>query len=366
MITPSPNVSYTQCSENIEHILNKIYKSKTPLELLTFKNQTAYGYKAIPKLSFELTSTRKETRLNALTFLTKILHKPENAAQGLTYNLVDILLLIIKDDTVLEKQLALNCLLILTSTFIGSHTIATEKNFFVLKEELKCGDATIRKYIYEIFHGICSKDKDGVNLFLSMNLYSLFMDKLKKECYEFQYSILNVLYFCIQHGRPSFIPTYLFENLSLQTFSKFLDPYIPAKLKIIAEKCIMALCLHNEAKVESCKLKIPQKLVKLLKNRKKEVRINAVGALMNISINNDAKKIINSTNVLSTLLDFLKENDQETILYTLKTITNLSEDYVAKDQLTDKTYLIEVFLNHSNPHIKNAAIRAIKIINWKP
>ncbi len=50
MITPSPNVSYTQCSANIEKIFNKIYKSKTPLELLTFKNQTAYGYKAIPKL----------------------------------------------------------------------------------------------------------------------------------------------------------------------------------------------------------------------------------------------------------------------------------------------------------------------------
>jgi len=50
MITPSPNVSYTQCNENIEHIFNKIYKSKTPIELLTFKNQTAYGYQAISKL----------------------------------------------------------------------------------------------------------------------------------------------------------------------------------------------------------------------------------------------------------------------------------------------------------------------------
>lgn len=185
------------------------------------------------------------------------------------------MLIIIKDETVLEKQLALNCLLILTSTYIGSHSIATEKNFFILKEELNYRDATIRKYIYEIFHGICSKDRDGillinfyvislytfsiiiliinnynsffsnfikgVNLFLSMNLYSLFMNKLKNESYELQYSILNVLYFCIQHGRPSHITTFLFDNLSLQTFSKFLDPYIPAKLKIITEKCIMAL-----------------------------------------------------------------------------------------------------------------------------
>ncbi len=71
--------------------------------------------------------------------------------------------IIIKDETVIEKQLALNCLLILTSTYIGSHTIV-ENGFYVLKEELNYGDATIRKYVYEIFHGICSKDRDGILL----------------------------------------------------------------------------------------------------------------------------------------------------------------------------------------------------------
>jgi len=51
MITPSPNVSsYTRCKSNSETILSNIYNQNNSIELITLKNQTAYGYRAIPKL----------------------------------------------------------------------------------------------------------------------------------------------------------------------------------------------------------------------------------------------------------------------------------------------------------------------------
>ncbi|ORX41691.1 hypothetical protein BCR36DRAFT_587804 [Piromyces finnis] len=190
------------------------------------------------------------------------------------------------------------------------------------------------------------------------------MKNLKYESYEIQNLILNTIYYCILRGKPPFIPYQPLKLNSLEIFSSFLEPHIPAKLKITTEKCIMSLCVYNDAKAIACGL--INKLVKLLINRKREVRTNAAGALMNISINDDAKKLLSSTNALSYLLDLLKDDHQDAILYSLKTLTNMSEDYTSRNQLIHKLDEIEIFLDNSNPHIVNAAKQALRTINWKP
>ncbi|ORX81498.1 ARM repeat-containing protein [Anaeromyces robustus] len=356
MITPSPNISSYDLLDT----------ENTPIELITFKNQTAYGDRAIPKLTFELTSPDLQTRINALAFLAKILHKPENALYSLSYNIIDILLLIIKDDSDIEKELATRSVYIYTGIYISCHTIVNQNSFYILFEELNSNNKQIRKNIYEIFNRICSTDPEGVNLFLSMNYLPPLINKLKIEKYDLQYIILNLLYHCIKRGRPPHIPNQALECHSLEIFSQFLEPHIPAQLKIIAEKCIMALCVYHDSKVISCEIKIVQKLIKLLTNRKKEVRVNAVGALMNISIYDQAKKILSGTKAMTYLLNNLNDDHQDVILYSLKTLTNMSEDYTIRYQLLNNLDKFNVFLNHSNPNIIKSAKEAINCIKWKP
>jgi len=366
MISSSSPLSYRQRNESNDSVISKIYKKNTPIELLTLKNQTAFGLRAIPKLSFELNSSDKEKRINALVFLTKILHKPENITQGLSHDLINLLLYIIEEESNIEKQLATNCLYIMSSTYLGSHSLITEKAFYVLKEELSAKDFSTRKNIYEIFNRICSRDIDGVNFFLSSNFYYDFLCALKKENFELQNIILDLLYHCILRGQEPFIPDQALLFHSLEVFSDFLEPHIPSQLKVVAEKCIMALCFYKDAKIHACNIMLIPKLVKLLTHRKREVRANAAGALMNISIDDDAKKIISKTKAMIYLINMLNDNHQDSILYSLKALTNISEEYTARYQLIDNLNKFEVFVNHSNDNISHAAKKAIETISWKP
>jgi len=74
-----------------------------------------------------------------------------------------------------------------------------------------------------------------------MKMLPLFINNLKYESYELQCIILNIIYYCIQRGKQPYIPDQLINIHALNDFSSFLDPHIPAKLKIAAEKCIMSL-----------------------------------------------------------------------------------------------------------------------------
>jgi len=50
MISSSSSLSFNQSNEKKEALLKSIYSSSTPIELIPLNNQTAYGYRAIPKL----------------------------------------------------------------------------------------------------------------------------------------------------------------------------------------------------------------------------------------------------------------------------------------------------------------------------
>jgi len=254
----------------------------------------------------------------------------------------------------------------MSSTYLYSHSLITEKAFYVLKEELSSKDFSTRKNIYEIFNRICSRDIDGVNFFLSSNFYYDFLCALKKENFELQNIILDLLYHCILRGQEPFIPDQALLFHSLEVFSDFLEPHIPSQLKVVAEKCIMALCFYKDAKIHACNIMLIPKLVKLLTHRKREVRANAAGALMNISIDDDAKKIISKTKAMIYLINMLNDNHQDSILYSLKALTNISEEYTARYQLIDNLNKFEVFVNHSNDNISHAAKKAIETISWKP
>lgn len=313
-----------------------------------------------------MTSTDGEKRVKSLALLASVLHKPEIAAQGFSFNIIEILLLIIKDDSLIEKQLATKCLYILTSTFIGSHSLVTENTFLILKEELNVNDVDTRKNLYNAFNRICQRDIDAVNLIFETKLYRTFLVKLNLETYELQSVILDILYHCLLRGRPPFVPDKALFYNSLEKFSEFLEPHIPAQIKVLAEKCIMVLCHYSTAKIRAYEINLIPKLVKLLAHRKREVRAHSAGALMNISIDNDAKKSISKTNAVTYLLKMLKDEHQDSVLYSLKALTSLSEDYPIRYQLGSKLNEFEVLLNHPNTNISNAAKIAIETIKWRP
>jgi hypothetical protein len=68
-------------------------------------------------------------------------------------------------------------------------------------------------------------------------------------------------------------------------------------------------------------------LIALLNNAKAPVRAAAAGALMSISIFNDAKRLLVRENGLKLLIKLLDDEYYLVQLNAIKTITNCAEDY---------------------------------------
>lgn len=74
-------------------------------------------------------------------------------------------------------------------------------------------------------------------------------------------------------------------------------------------------------------------LIDTLLDFKSEVRAAAAGALMSISIDVDAKRMLVRENALPILMKLLDDKNESVLLNAVKTITNCAEDYRGRFQL---------------------------------
>jgi hypothetical protein len=99
---------------------------------------------------------------------------------------------------------------------------------------------------------------------------------------------------------------------------------------------------------------------------KAQVRAASAGALMSISIDVEAKKVLVRENAIPTLMKLLNDKDESVLLNTIKTISNCAEDYRGRFQLHGCFKKLEVFSKSENKLLADAALKAMKVITWRP
>jgi hypothetical protein len=82
----------------------------------------------------------------------------------------------------------------------------------------------------------------------------------------------------------------------------------------------------------------------LLTDAKAQVRAAALGALMSITVNVDAKKTMSTEKLIPRLMGLLDDGNELVLVNCIKTITNCAEDYRSRYQLTECVDKVRVLM----------------------
>ncbi|KAJ1561808.1 Radial spoke head 14, partial [Nowakowskiella sp. JEL0078] len=160
----------------------------------------------------------------------------------------------------------------------------------------------------------------GVDNILSYSLLSVLVHNLTTQRLDIQVSMLETLYNLIRLGKAPWMPKEALDSNAMETFTKLIKLEMVTEVKVAASKCIMALSFYPAGKKRACEIETVPPLIRLLTDRKSEVRAASAGALMSITIDCDAKRMMVRENAIQILIGLLSDKNESTI-------TNCAEDY---------------------------------------
>ncbi|KAI9209588.1 armadillo-type protein [Polychytrium aggregatum] len=332
------------------------------------KFQLAYGRRAVPKLISELIDEQLFERQRALVFLSDLFHNPENIASALHEGIVPKLTRLLGETDLTVKQKATECMRSLCSHAIGRKSVVDNGTLAKLAKLFDDADPLVRKQTHDIFCRVTSQ-REGSDSCLSFSLLPVLIKKVPTERMDIQVVILETLYNCIRHGSTPWVPRDAVNNSALDIFTDLIQIELVTDVKVAACRCIMALCFHAE--VKKLAVKNPQtipRLMRLLKDIKPEVRAASAGAIMSITIDCDAKRILVRENAVPIFLELIQNDESQSVLLNvIKCITNCAEDYRGRFQLHSAIKKLENIKESSpNQQLREVAEKAIQVITWRP
>ena len=226
-------------------------------------------------------------------------------------------------------------------------------------------DPLVRKNTYTIF-ARTSQFKSGVENILSWGIVKILIERLVTERIDIQCLVLETLYHCIRMGPKPWIPDDAIACDTINVLTELITPLTTTDVKVLACNCIMALSLSPEGKKTATNVKTISILSDSLMDLKNRVRSAAAGALMSISIDCDAKRIMVRENTIAILMKLLDDKDESVLLNCVKTITNCAEDYRGRFQLHACIKKLETFKSCQNIQLASAAAKAMEVITWRP
>lgn len=130
-------------------------------------------------------------------------------------------------------------------------------------------------------------------------------------------------------------------------------------------------CLKEGTLIDNFLNKISNIINQNYDNNNLDILIYTTRFLMNISIEDQAKKEIYDKNGIKILYDILNSqyiNDQSLLLNILQIISNIAEDPRARKELLDdsKLNIIKQYCDNNDEMIKKQADYAIGVISWEP
>ncbi|KAJ3368839.1 tetrahydrofolate synthase [Kappamyces sp. JEL0680] len=328
--------------------------------------QLSYGRKAIPNLIRDLRDGPLGKQQKALVSLTELFHSPENVSQGIGAQVVYELIGFLKSQNITCRQKSTESLRIISNHAIGRNAILRDRiNMLKMSANFDDEDDLVRKNIHETFSSITAL-APGVQMLFDFKLFEKLVSKLGSERLDIQVFILKTCYNCIRLGSSSSMPSTAIACQALDAFTKVASQSKVLEIQVGACECIMVLCFYHECKKIASSSDTITVLIALLGQSKAPVRAAAAGALMSISINNDAKRILVRDNALKILSKLLEDDNELVQLNSIKTITNCSEDYRGRFLLNQSLDKIGMEFSHCTlPEniTQEALLRVVKDLN---
>ncbi|KAI8816087.1 armadillo-type protein [Fimicolochytrium jonesii] len=339
----------------------------------------AYGARGIPKLIEGLSSSTPLFRKQqSLCFLSDLFHRPENVSQGLEEGIVGILARLLRVD-VTVRQKASECLKIISGHAVGRagivqanvlEILSRRVSYFFSKqtERFTDSDDLVRRNIHQTLSQL-TLDQPGAAAVLSTSgLLPALIGALPFErALDVQVPILSACYNCIRRGAPPHVPDVPIECGAMNVFTKMLKVGCSSDVLVGVAKCIMALSEYHQGKRLAVENNTIEVLIPLLRHRRSEVRAAVAAALMSITIDVEAKRlVVRSGDALPILMSLLRDRSDTLLVNVVKTLTNCAEDYRGRFQLHQCLKQLQTLYDSPNPQLAQAARRAVEVITWRP
>ncbi|KAJ3397284.1 Radial spoke head 14 [Lobulomyces angularis] len=306
--------------------------SNTVPEINENFSQLAYGRRAVPKLVSEVESDDLALKTHAIINLVELFHNPEFISQGLEEDIVPKLTKLLKNSNLTIKQKTTECLSTISGYALGRTALIEENTLLNLSKAFDDEDPLVRKNAHLTFARVTSQQA-GVDNILPWGSIPILVNKLPTERVDIQCIILDCLYNCIRMGPKPWIPDDPLKCDAMGVFTDLINPSAVTQVKVGTAKCIMMLSFNPEGKKRAVSGKTVPILIDSLTDLKSEVRAAVAGALMSITIDVDAKRLIVRENAIPTLMRLLDDKNESVLLNVIKTITNCAEDYRGRFQL---------------------------------
>ncbi|XP_078331854.1 radial spoke head 14 homolog [Crassostrea virginica] len=337
-----------------------VISAKYPPHIDPTKTPLAYGDRALPRLNRELKDTTLLVRQRAVMSLCDHLHDPEHIAEALRVGIAESLKVLLTDGDLTVRQKATECLFVIgghaigRDAFLDNGIIPPVAKLFDDKEDIA------RKNAHQAIEMI-SETPTGAEGIVNANLVAILVKKLSTEKDEIKILILDTLHFCMRVNTQQALAAG-----AMETFTKLLD-HASEVIRAKAARDIMDLSVPLDGKNKAVDVKSVPPLVRLLKDKEPDVRANAAGALMMITITTKGKyTAINEGKAIQPLVELVDDPVSEVRLNAIKALTCLSEAPEGRAVLLKHVEKIKAHETDSIPAVVKAANIAVRVITWKP
>ncbi|KAJ3191218.1 Radial spoke head 14 [Irineochytrium annulatum] len=275
------------------------------------KMQLAYGRGAVPKLVTELDSPALLDRQRSLVFLASLFHKPENVSQGLKEGIVPKLCVMLQEIDLTIKQKSTECLSIIAGHAVGRASLVENNTLTSLSKLFEDENDLVRSNLHEVFTKV-TLQQSGVDNLLLFNLLQLLVQRLPQERMDIQVMILDTLYQCIRLGKEPWMPREAIASDAMGVWTALL------RTEPVTEAKVATASFYPEGKQLAVKGDTVSVLIGMISDRKAEVRAAAAGALMSITIDCEAKRMMVRENAVTTLMELLEDKNESVLLNVVK------------------------------------------------
>ncbi|XP_056275388.1 radial spoke head 14 homolog [Pseudoliparis swirei] len=334
----------------------------------------AFGRRAVPQLFGDLLQPETRTRLRALGSLCDLIHDPERIYQTANGGFLDQLVVLFKDEDSSVRTKTCELLHLLTSHSIGRQALLASCLLPPLSQLLDDSSSSCRRSVHCVLSRLALLPAGAAAL---LSLVPKLMLKLREheeheEEHEEEVLLLSTIGSC---SRLDALPALASDGVSL--LGRKLSHRSP-NIRREAAGALMALSVCEDGRRQVCEEALLPVLVELLQDEDVEVQANAAGVIMYTGIITAGKQRCLDLNVIPVLLDLVSREKQEEeeerrrrkalVMYSLRALSSLAEAPAGRRLLLEQLPLLvrRSEAAEEDQDVRRAAQTAVRVVTWTP
>nr|XP_061836953.1 radial spoke head 14 homolog [Nerophis lumbriciformis] len=329
----------------------------------------AFGRLAIPELFAQLGEADTGKKLRALASLCDLTHDPERLYQVVSEGFLGHLEALLKDEEPAVRTRTCELLHLLTSHNIGRHALLSSPLLPRLSLLLDDQSAPCRTRAHRVMNSLAVLPAGADAL---QSLLAKLMAKVEEaEAEEEVQALLLSTLSCVT--RQDALAALACRGVALVACKL---SHACSDIRREAAGAMMALSVPVEGKRQVCEAAVLPVLAGLLRDPDVDVQANAAGAIMNAVVITTGKRQCLDLDVLPVLLDLVwerrKDEDEERkrkalVLYSLRALTSLAEAPEGRRRLLEQLpLLVGRTTPEDDPDVCRAAKTAVSVVTWLP